>query len=462
MTIDFITDDVIHWANTYHGPRFHALFCDPPYELAFMGKKWDATGIAFRPDTWGALAEHLLPGAFLMAFGGSRTYHRMACAIEDAGLIIHPAILYLYGSGFPKATRIDTQIDKAAGAERETVGKVRGMGKQNPQWNGTAQGRKENSLKSEYDATVPSTSLARTWAGHRYGLQALKPAAEFICVAQKPYQGRPVESIVESGAGALWIEGARIGTEIIRSNGEGSVGLDKRRFEQGTRPRTYCEKQEPTEHAGRWPANLLLDSDAAQALDEMSGERRSSGIYNRGEMGDPSGAACIDIRPPAGIAGYSDSGGASRFFFTYQSDALDDADPFFYCAKSSRRERDKGLDGMPIQKAGAMRGNVTDEPTRLAGDHITPVQPVYGRNPHPTVKPLALCRYLATLLLPPAEYAPRRLLVPFSGVCSEAIGAMQAGWDEITAIERELDYVEIGIARVEYWRKQVQQLTLPV
>lgn len=469
MTIDFITDDVIHWVNTYHGPRFHALFCDPPYELAFMGKKWDATGIAFKVDTWAALAEHLLPGAFLMAFAGCRTYHRMACAVEDAGMIIHSDIAWLFGSGFPKATNLSKAIDakatfgktnsralKRTNEIREKIGTERRMVRNNGIMSG-------EEFEIERPITAPATPLARTWAGHRYGLQALKPAFEHILVAQKPYQGKPVESIVESGAGALWIEGARIGTEIIRSNGEGSVGLDKRRFEQGTRPRTYCEKQEPTEHAGRWPANLLLDSDAAQALDEMSGPSkprpvkpeniRKSGDGHRGMFGSTS-----VVR-----SGYYDQeDGVSRFFFTYPALALDDADPFYYAAKASRRERDAGLEGMPLVIRNITEGHGRGEINTSKGDGTGIRENKPCRNVHPTVKPLALCRYLATLLLPPAEYAPRRLLVPFGGVGSEAIGAMQAGWDEIAAIEREAEYVEIGRARAEYWRKQVQQLTLPV
>ncbi len=115
--------DCIAWAEAYDGPLFHALLCDPPYELGFMGRAWDRSGIAFNPDTWRALARVLHPGAFGMAFASSRGWHRLAVAIEDAGLIIHPSIFgWAFGSGFPKATRLDTQIDKAAGAVREVVG----------------------------------------------------------------------------------------------------------------------------------------------------------------------------------------------------------------------------------------------------------------------------------------------------------------------------------------------------
>lgn len=110
--------DVLTWCEDYaakiergEAEPFHASLGDWPYELSFMGKRWDATGVSFQPETWEAIASVLYPGGFIMAFGGSRTYHRLAVAAEDAGLIVHPAIVWLNGSGFPKATRIDRQLD---------------------------------------------------------------------------------------------------------------------------------------------------------------------------------------------------------------------------------------------------------------------------------------------------------------------------------------------------------------
>src|SRR6266852_8153659 len=138
-----VEDDVLHWAQTYDGAPFMAMVTDPPYELGFMQHAWDQHGVSFRPETWKALAAHLLPGAFVMAFASARGFHRLAVAMEDAGLIMHPAIFgYAYGSGFPKATGIpDERFD-----------------------------------------------------GHRYGRQMMKPALEPILLFQKPYAGRPVDS----------------------------------------------------------------------------------------------------------------------------------------------------------------------------------------------------------------------------------------------------------------------------
>ena len=228
-----ICDDVLHWAETTPPIGAHALICDPPYHLVsgnavydlaktgaghdrvrrktagggFMGARWDGLdtdgrGIAFRAETWAALARHLLPGAFVMAFASSRGWHRLAVAMEDAGLIIHPSIfIYAYGSGFPKATRIpDERFD-----------------------------------------------------GHRYGLQCLKPSAEPLIVAQVPYAGRSVDSITRTGAGALWIEGGRLGTESIRSHGYPGEDLMSGIKGSGV-------VGEPDYHTtnGRWPPNLAL------------------------------------------------------------------------------------------------------------------------------------------------------------------------------------------------------------
>lgn len=411
------TGDVMEYCATYEGERYHALLCDPPYELAFMGRKWDSTGIAFQPSTWAALAGLLHPGAFLMAFAGTRGYHRMACAMEDAGLIIHPALGWAFGSGFPKATR------------------VKGGG---------------------------------PFAGHRYGLQALKPAFEFIAVAQVPYQGRPVDSITRTGAGALNVDGGRIGmmTEYeVKRSGKSTDGM----FVKGGIDWSRSGRVP----AGRWPSNLLLshapgcngvcvDGCAVKAMGEQSGERPSAGHYTE-SLGKPENdypnamfGAMPNYRERVGK--YSgDTGTAARFF--HNSDwALENSDPFLYVPKAARRERDAGLEGMPLKELRPLGLSNWEGQTNGSGETMGPSSP--ARNPHPTVKPLRLTQHLAALLLPPAEYVPRRLLVPFVGSGSEMIGAMLAGWDVIDGIEREAEYAEIARARLAHW--ETRQLELSV
>lgn len=458
-----IHGDILEWAARYDGPKFHALLCDPPYELGFMGKHWDKSGLVFDPATWAALGEHMHPGAFGMAFASSRGWHRLACAIEDAGFTIHPSIfVWGFGSGFPKATRIDTQVDKAAGAEREVVGRqVKGSsplpGNHNGAWtDGQADG--------EFDITAPATPLAQTWAGHRYGLQAIKPACEPVIVFQKPYAGKPVECIVRTGAGALWVDGGRIGC------------TDKAKFPYGVVSRTestygngkgvYDDRERPNDSnpSGRWPANFALIHSpncngecapecAVRRLGEQSGDT-SQGHWthkrNIGGNGIYGGGGYADNDEGRKLA---DTGTAARYFFQAQWDQLDAADPVKYQAKASRRERDAGLDGMPERIGGTMDGGaiVSD------GRNAPKTGRILVRNPHPTVKPIALIEHLATLLLPPAEYAPRRIMIPFAGSGSEMIGATLAGWDEVVGIEREVEYVEIAEKRLAYWREQREE-----
>lgn len=263
--IDLISADVLEWAANYTGPKFHALLCDPPYHLhdgnpnakgGFMGKQWDGGDIAFDPATWAALAEHLHPGGFIMAFASSRGWHRLACAIEDAGLRIHPSIFgWAQGSGFPKATRIDTQIDKAAGAKREGTGESR---HRNVKPYDDSNGWNANNTTGNFEYTAPATPLAAVWEGHRYGGQALKPALEPIIVAQKPCAGRPVDSITATGAGALWVDGGRVATRDDCARPGPVLDIRGGRFGSGPKPRIDRPESENGNPAGRWPPNFVL------------------------------------------------------------------------------------------------------------------------------------------------------------------------------------------------------------
>ena len=351
-----------------------------------------------------------------MAFASSRGWHRMAVAIEDAGLRIHPTIFaWTFGSGFPKATRVGNSA---------------------------------------------------VFQSHRYGGQALKPAVEPIIVFQKPYEGKPVDSIIATGAGALWIDGGRIGT---------ADDMNPRDFDDSRRTAPKLSGTYRTEGAatrnrsgivpnGRWPANFILshapdcvenecvEECPVRRLGEQSGESVSSDKpRNNGEY--QSVAKGREL--PHVTFGHTDFGTAARFFFNSQYEQIDLADPVIYQAKAGRRERDAGLDGMPAHQK--VFNGKSDHSAGLAPSSVEDkftTSP--ARNFHPTCKPITLIRHLATLLLPPAEYAPRRIMIPFSGSGSECIGAMWAGWEEVVGIEREADYVEIARKRIEYWAKREQ------
>jgi len=484
-----INSDAVKWAREYTGDKFHALLCDPPYHLisgnisfdwsnlggsksvtnkdgrghkkksGFMGKQWDGGDVAFDPATWEAFKGVLHDGAFCMAFASSRGWHRLAVAIEDAGFIIHPSIFgWAYGSGFPKATRIDTQVDKAAGAEREIVGKqtwTNGGGS-------TYEMRMGEKVEVVQDITAPATPLAEAWAGHRYGLQALKPALEPIIVFQKPYKGKPVENITRTGAGALNIDGGRIGT-----------GAKKWETPRGGIWATDSEASAKLidNPAGRWPANFILtDAEAARRLDEQSGTLTSGKLLTHHKRGGNglNGTKTFSIRDRTGEACSfgGDSGGSSRFFYNV-AQQLDEADAVKYQAKASRKERDAGLDGMDKKKDAH---NLSSNACARCGKRVkrngsgngcecgdlreTIKLETTTRNPHPTVKPLDLSRYLATLLLPPDLYAPRRIFIPFAGVGSEMIGAILAGWEDVTGVELTDEYIPIAEARIKHWSKR--------
>lgn len=229
-----------------------SIVTDPPYELGFMGKKWDSTGIAYDQTLWLECLRVLKPGGHLLAFGGTRTYHRMTCAIEDAGFEVRNCIQWVYGSGFPKSHDVSKAIDKQAGAEREVLG-VLPSSRKSPSDSGF--------MMAEKFQTIPSTDLAKQWDGWGTGL---KPANEPIVLARKPLIGTVVENILTWGVGALNIDGCRIGTTGARNNGnsKGTTGS----YSIGN----YGKAIKQNYNKGRWPSNLILDEQTAQLLDEQS------------------------------------------------------------------------------------------------------------------------------------------------------------------------------------------------
>lgn len=319
---------------------FDSCVTDPPYGLSFMGRAWDhgVPGVPF----WAEHLRVLKPGAYLLAFGGTRTFHRLTCAIEDAGFEIRDCIMWVYGSGFPKSLDVGKAFDKAAGAMREVVGvKTYADGTiahngenrhegyvrpfmENPEWQGTK-------------ITAPASDLAKQWDG--WGT-ALKPAWEPIIVARKPLVGTVAANVQAYGTGAINIDACRVpGTDNTTKAWRGAGDRDREQYRTGT-----SGKPVPTD-VGRFPANLIHDgSEEVEAEFAKAGERKTGkgGGGNMGFHGGANGDADPD-------RGFGDTGSASRFF---------------YCAKASKADRGEG-------------------------------------NNHPTVKPNALMRYLTRLVTPP-------------------------------------------------------------
>jgi hypothetical protein len=237
-----------------------AIVTDPPYELGFMGKSWDASGVAFDPATWREALRVLKPGGHLIAFSGSRTYHRMAAAIEDAGFEIRDQIMWIYGSGFPKSHNISKGIDKAAGVEREVVGTNDNVVRESKIEGGSDYG---GFTKANSDITAPATDEAKQWEG--WGT-ALKPAHEPMVLARKPLIGTVAANVLTYGTGGLNIDGARVGTTVetwpaSRSFASGISSGFTEGLEKGE---TQLTGDAP---AGRWPANVIHDgSDEVVAL----------------------------------------------------------------------------------------------------------------------------------------------------------------------------------------------------
>lgn len=390
-----------------------AIVCDPPYGLGFMGKAWDDLPPGL---LWAQRCLRVLkPGGHLLAFGGTRTSHRMVCAIEDAGFEIRDTICWLYGTGFPKSLNVSKAIDKAAGAARSIVG-------QDPNWRAQAHGEAVYSgglLRPKF-LTAPTTAEAEQWEG--WGT-ALKPAHEPIVVARKPLVGTVAGNVLAHGTGALNVDGCRIGAGGGGGH-DGEASAERRYSSNGATSFAATPAPRGGDALGRWPANVVLDEEAAALLDEQTGPLHSQNPATRRSRSTVVGVTAMGTG--ASIE-YADSGGASRFF---------------YVAKTSSAERNAGLEEFEEQRDG-MR-NSAGRP--LAGHDFDPVT----RNTHPTVKPIAFMRWLVRLVTPPAGL----VLDPFCGSGSTGCATVLEGFG-FHGIEREAEYVELAKARIAYWERQI-------
>ena len=397
-----LSGDSLEVLPTLDSGRFSACVTDPPYELNFMSRTWDNTGIAYNVDLWREVLRVLKPGAHLIAFGGSRTYHRLAVAVEDAGFDIRDQGLWLYGSGFPKSLDVSKAIEAhvlvggsspknladAVDATGQGIPAVKEIGPMKWADDGTRQGMRRH----EAGGWDPTTPDARKWEG--WGT-ALKPAHEPFVIARKPFKGTVAANVLEHGTGAINVDGGRVGGKWINPSAGQGAGFDAhnkpgRKFNDGLGG--IVAEPHPQ---GRFPANLIHDG--------------SPGVV----------------------------------------DLLRGASGYFYCAKASRAEREAGLDHLDPSTGFDINGrkpeNVGHEYAHAgAGRTASTV-----RNVHPTVKPLSLMRYLVRLVTPPGG----EVLDPFAGsgstLCAAAMGGFTA-----TGIELTPDYIPIIEGRVAHWTRQ--------
>lgn len=356
----------------------------------FMGKEWDGGDIAFQANTWRKCYELLKPGGHLIAFSGSRTYHRMAVAIEDAGFEIRDQCIWLYGSGFPKSHNIGREIDKKQGNDREVVGEVR-AGK-------NALGQDSGWNKHNNRTQIEVTKGKSEWEG--WGT-ALKPAHEPMVLARKPLSEKSVaDNVMKHGTGAINIDACRV---------EGQ-----------------SELSDIDTTGGRWPSNIMHDgSEQVQSIfpetssTEVSRQRTHKGIWSAGEL-----AESEQLMPA-----YGDQGNASRYF---------------YCAKTSKDERNFGLHG---RKSGQYSSDGRAKEIENAYQRNKSV----SANTHPTVKPVELMRYLVRLVTPKGGL----VLDPFMGSGSTGMGAREEDFSFI-GIEKEHEYYEIAKARIKNVKPQLK------
>ena len=361
-----------------------SIVTDPPYELGFMGRSWDSTGIAFQKETWELCFKVLKPGGHLLAFSGSRTYHRMAVAIEDAGFEIRDQVMWLYGSGFPKSMNIGKTLDKKLGNEREVIDKGKPMSSLGVMHDDNWQS------DSEYNETKGNSEY-EGWG------TALKPAHEPLVLARKPLSEKSVvDNVLKHRTGAINIDGCRV--EGDTENVERKKVVRKSRDENGVWTNDNSGmKAEGSEYAdadprGRFPSNVMHDgSDSIKKL-------------------------------------------------------FEDKSRYFYCAKTSKAERNQGLDNLPTKKASSMPGrrNPDDMKDSKIDNDVTSRFVTQKKNIHPTVKPIKLMKYLCRLITPKGG----TVLDPFMGSGSTGMAAKEENFDFV-GIEKEEEYFNIASARIE-------------
>ena len=398
-----------------------SIVTDPPYELGFMGRSWDSTGIAFQKETWELCFKVLKPGGHLLAFSGSRTYHRMAVAIEDAGFEIRDQVMWLYGSGFPKSMNVGKALDKKLGNEREVVGTLKSKQDiRSGNYVGTATDTNEYSR-----IDIPVTKGNSEWEG--WGT-ALKPAHEPLVLARKPLSEKSVvDNVLKHRTGGINIDECRVeGNDAkypdtnpdFRDQGRQSkenMGIDKLSFGQTENVKRKKVVRKSRDENGVW-------------TNDNSGMKAEGSEY---ADADPRG------RFPSNIM-HDGSDSIKELF--------EDKSRYFYCAKTSKAERNQGLNNLPTKKASSMPGrrNADDMKDSKIDNDVTGRFVTEKKNIHPTVKPIKLMKYLCRLITPKGG----TVLDPFMGSGSTGMAAKEENFDFV-GIEKEEEYFNIASARIE-------------
>ena len=386
-----ITGNCLDQLKGFADNSIDSIVTDPPYGLSFMGKKWDYDVPSV--EIWAECLRVLKPGGHLLAFAGTRTQHRMAVRIEDAGFEIRDMIAWIYGSGFPKSHNIGKAVDKLQGNERDFVQQVKRTGKAT----GTLGAFAGNNIETK------GTSPHEGWG------TALKPALEPITVARKPLTGTVAANVLEWGTGGINVDGCRVGTDsTIRKNHTAGVWS------------IQAQENIHGSESGRFPANLIHDG--SEEVVSLFPVTNASCASKRGA--DRNGSVYGTFGLQDTERGHNDNGGSAA--------------RFFYCPKASKRDRNDGCDDLALRPGGSNAKGYTDDVAKGV-DRNRPVA-----NFHPTVKPTELMRYLCRLVTPPGG----TVLDPFMGSGSTGKAAKLEGFNFI-GIEMDEAYVDIASARIE-------------
>lgn len=369
---------------------------DFPYDLNFMGKKWDNTGNFYEWNK--ARAEKLFRvikhGGYVAIFGHPKTNHRMKCAFEDVGFIIVEEIDWVYLTGMPKSQDISKLFDKAAGAERKVIGKNNSKGIRTGQNNMVG----DNYKCDGYDVTTPATDLAKKWNGWKTA--GLKPAHEPITVFQKPRKGTYIQNIEKYGCGGMNIDACRVPiskTDIDMLNAKSSKKPTTNYSDRDDKVYgSYAEdKAVPANELGRFPANVIMDEYVAELFDEQTGNRKGGSSNGNAEV-NVDGNGVTPLRRGT-LVSRNDDGGGSRMFTVIK-----------YQRKVSPSEREL---------------------------------PNGERNPHVTLKPIELIKWLIKLLTP----IDGTTIDITAGSCTHAVAC-----EELNKLDGyNLKYIDIELMNTE-------------
>jgi len=430
-------EDCIKHLKTIEDNYFDSVVTDPPYELGFMGKGWDSTGIAFTTELWKEVYRTLKPGGYLLSFSASRNYHRMAVAIEDSGFEIRDQIMWLYGSGFPKSHNIGKAVDaieKTGKSNPKALREARMGDDYEP--TGQKDYVKGRMFSSDIENDDHEHEVNNEWEG--WGT-ALKPAHEPICMARKPISEKSiVDNVLKHGTGGINIDGCRVGTEERTYDLKGGENLNKLSRE-GTGDSEDAKslgaygvgaKQKnigKTTVQGRFPANLIHDG-SEEVLEGFPYSKSCSTPSNAKSGSIFRGWGTITQKDE--MVGYEGDGSAARFF---------------YCPKVSKNERNRGLDDFEEKKTSSMSGrrDPHDMGKSKIDNDVTGRFVTKRKNVHPTVKPVELMKYLCRLVTPKGG----TVLDPFMGSGSTGMAAKDEGF-EFIGIEKEKEYFEIAEQRI--------------